>query len=254
VGETKLESVEIGKLDPELAAAIVAAHAEVESLHRDGKGQHGAYTSSDEVAFVARKALTKHGATWLRVGVDLGPCALEQCELGNQAYVGDAIEHGMILHKNGSFVIGSTRMPVIASKGRPHDKATGASLTYDAGHTLRGLMCLDREDKNHAVDRREDIDDGAPQPPRPPSNPKPPAANGKPSAADNLNKLREAVEERVERFRIEKEIATTRQAWAEACSVAGFDDPIGNGKGPYGCGFEPLGKIDRALKKVLGDE
>lgn len=131
-------------------------------------------------------------------------------------------------------------------------QAVGSAITYARRYQLLGMVGLAPKDDDGA-----EANANAPKTwdrQAPPKRNDAPASNGKPTAADNLNKLREAVEERVERFRIEKEIATTRQAWAEACSVAGFDDPIGNGKGPYGCGFEPLGKIDRALKKVLGDE
>lgn len=176
------QALTIMRVPPELARALVAAQKAVASVERDGSGQNGAYASADAIARVAREALTQHGAAWMRVGVEFAPPGLADCDIGNQAYIGDLCERWVIVHESGSALVGSSRMPIIASKGRPHDKAVGASLTYDVGHAVRGAMCLDREDKKHAVDKREDTDDGQwtrrEQPQR-----RPPASKPAPSPA-----------------------------------------------------------------------
>ena len=230
--------VTAGAVSPDLARALVAAQRQAQTLRRDGKGQHGAYTSSDEIAGVARDVLTAHGLAWVRLGVELCEAALHGCELGNQAYVGDLVERWALVHESGGALFASgSRMPVIASKGRPHDKAVGASLTYDAGAVLRGLLCLDREDKNTAVDQRHDEDDGRAQPePR--------------KVPSKLDALRDAVAEKVERYAAGYKLERSK-AWGEACVQAGYPGPLGAGKGPYGCGFDELGRINEALKRAL---
>lgn len=154
----------------------------------------------------------------------------------------------LLLHSSGQWLESKPLfMPVSGGA-----QAVGSAITYARRYQLLGMVGLAPKDDDGA-----EANANAPKTwerQAPPKRSDAPASNGKPSAAENLAKLREAVEERVERLRVLKELGTTRQAWAEACSAAGYDDPLGNGKGPFGCGFEPLGKIDRALKKELGDE
>jgi len=140
---------------PELYAALAVAQGQAESLTRDRSGEHGRYTTSDEIASVARKLLSANGLAWLRVSVTLEAPGLQDYDIGKQAYVGDAVESWLLVHASGGSISGTSRIPIVVSRGRPHDKAVGAGLTYDTGQTLRGLLCLDREDKD-AVDRRED--------------------------------------------------------------------------------------------------
>jgi hypothetical protein len=161
------------EIPPALAKAIVAAQAAGESLRRDSTGDKGKYTTADEIAFVARKVLTEHGAAWVRLDVSLESRALAESDIGKQSYVGDVVERWAIVHEGGGVLLGSSRMPVITSMGRPHDKAVGASLTYDVGGALRGALCMDREDKN-AIDRRADEGPGeAEQPAAKPNGTKP---------------------------------------------------------------------------------
>ena len=183
-------------LAPELAKAIVAAQRSVETLIRDGSGDKGAYTSSDAIAAQASKALNEHGAAWVRLDVDLVQPGLDSADvtqhadIGNQAYVGDVIQRWMIVHEGGAAVTGSSRMPVITSRGRPHDKATAASLTYDVGGALRGALCLDREDKQTAIDRRNDPDvDRGQQKPQPRPSPATKRETMKPESADEIKVL-----------------------------------------------------------------
>lgn len=148
-----------------LAAALVAAQRAANKLARDEKGDKGKYTSADAIADEARRVLAEHGAAWVLVDSELAPPGLEQCDIGAQAYVGDIVERWIIVHESGCALTGSSRMPVIASKGRPHDKAMSASQTYGHGVALRGALCLAREGKN-AIDKREDVDDGQPMRPQ----------------------------------------------------------------------------------------
>jgi hypothetical protein len=145
----------ITALAPELAKAIVEAHRACEMLERDGVGDKGKYTTGDAISAEARRVLNLHGAAWLLVDVGLEKPGLEISDIGQQAYVGDVREVWMIVHENGAALVGEGRMPVVTSRGRPHDKAVGASLTYGAGQILRGALNLVREDKN-AIDKRQD--------------------------------------------------------------------------------------------------
>lgn len=160
-------------IDPALAKAIVEAQRAAQMLERDGKGDKGKYTTGDAIAAEARRVLNLHGAAWIRIGLEPAERGLQEAEIGKQSYVGDVVESWAIVHESGAMLCGSSRMPVIVSPARPHDKAVGASTTYDVGIVLRGVLCLEREDKN-AIDRRPDVDDRQHQrqpPPRQPAKP-----------------------------------------------------------------------------------
>jgi hypothetical protein len=150
-------------LPPELAVAIVEGQRAVEAVIKDGHNKQlgKAYATSEAIAAAAKRALNSAGAAPVRMSVDTVPNSLQNFDLGNQAYCGDTIETWAIVHESGAAIVGSFRMPVVVSKGRPHEKAVSATLSYNAGVVLRGLLCMEREDK-HAVDRREDADDGRP--------------------------------------------------------------------------------------------
>ncbi len=219
-----------------LAKAIVAAQKAGDSLRRDASGDVGKYTTADEIAFVARKVLTEHGAAWVRLDVTLEARALAESDIGKQAYVGDVVERWAIVHKDGGALLGSSRMPVITSIRRPHDKAVGASLTYDVGGALRGALCMDREDKN-AVDRRkEDGPDDEPEqaPKVKPAKPKatpaaaPPPTDGDgelgPRCRGKAAGISKSIGERM------REIVKVRngkpaEVWADVLGEAGIDVP-----------------------------
>lgn len=165
-------TTDIANTNAELFAALARAQGAASSLKRDRSGEHGAYTTADEISFAARQLLSAQGLAWVRVRVTLDSPALADYDIGRQAYVGDVVEEWMLVHQSGGWLEGSSRLPVIVSRGRPHDKAVGAGLTYDTGQTLRGLLCLDRDDKD-GVDRREDKprehDEPEPRAPRGPN-------------------------------------------------------------------------------------
>ncbi len=223
--ESKYQSSHCIELPPALAAAIVAAQAAGESLRRDSTGDKGKYTTADEIAFVARKALTDHGAAWVRLDVTLEAPALAQADIGKQAYVGDLVERWAIVHKDGGALLGSSRMPVITSMGRPHDKAVGASLTYDVGGALRGALCMDREDKN-AIDRRADDEHHEPEPPAP----KRPAKTAAKPTSDLLGPrcsgkaagLGKAIDERMQVLHKMRKVKLA-DAWADVLAEAGIE-------------------------------
>jgi hypothetical protein len=157
---------------PNLDAALVAAQAKAKSLKRDGKNQHGGYkyATADQVADLGRALLTEHDLAWSRTKHRLCGPTLALSDIGNQAYVGDVIIEWTLRHgPTGETIAGEAQYPVITSSRRPHEKAVAASVTYGCGQILQGLLCWDREDEKHAVDRRadgaeDDVDEVAPEP------------------------------------------------------------------------------------------
>jgi hypothetical protein len=144
---------------PNLDAALVAAQAEARSLKRDGKNQHGGYkyATADQVADLGRQLFTKHGLAWSRTSTTLQGPTLKLADIGNQDYVGDVIIGWKLRHgPSGEQDTGTGTYPIITSKQRPHEKATAASVTYGCGQIIQGVLCWDREDEKHAVDRRGD--------------------------------------------------------------------------------------------------
>jgi hypothetical protein len=154
---------------PNLDAALVAAQAKAKSLKRDGRNQHGGYkyATADQVADLGRALLTEHDLAWSRTKHRLCGPTLALSDIGNQAYVGDVIIEWTLRHgPTGETIAGEAQYPVITSSRRPHEKAVAASVTYGCGQILQGLLCWDREDEKHAVDRRadgadDDVDDSA---------------------------------------------------------------------------------------------
>lgn len=145
----------VTSIPPELAKAIVEAQRAADVLERDGLGDKGKYTTGDAIAAETRRVLNLNGAAWVLLGTKLESSGLATADIGQQSYVGDILEEWAIVHEGGAMLCGTGRMPVVVSRGRPHDKAVGASLTYGTGQVLRGAMCFVREDKN-AIDRRAD--------------------------------------------------------------------------------------------------
>jgi hypothetical protein len=155
---------------PTLAAALVAAQGEAKSLKRDGKNQHGGYkyATADQVADLGRQLLTRHGLAWSRLSHRLQAPTLALADIGNQTYVGDVVICWALRHgPTGETLAGEAAYPVICSKQRPHEKATAASVTYGCGQIIQGVLCWDREDERHAVDRRADGEDDEPPAPKP---------------------------------------------------------------------------------------
>jgi len=214
-----------------LAAALVEAQSAVGAVTMNGRNDQirKDYATSDDICAAAKLALNAAGAAFVRLGTSVSPPGLADYELGNQGYAGDVEERWMIVHKDGAAIVGTTTMPVIVSKGRPHEKAVSASLTYGAGVTLRGVLCIEREDKN-AVDRREDkrSDDrinrrgGQPQrrqqgPEQPPQRPRC-TGKGKPIADANWARCNELAELYGQ---------PPGHVWETACAKLGFMDPKG---------------------------
>jgi len=156
----ELKSITIA---PELAAGIVAAQQAVRAVIKNGhNSQLGkSYATADDIAAAAKRALNEHGVAFVRIGVELVPPALKQFDLGAQGYAGDAIDRWILVHESGNGIEGAQSLPVIVSKGRPHEKAVSATLTYGFGVALRGLLCMEREERGNAVDDRSDYDDGS---------------------------------------------------------------------------------------------
>jgi len=183
------------ELPAELARAIVAAQQAVSKVEKAGYNKQlgKSYATADDIAAAGKAALNDHGAAFMRTDTRVQAPSLAEYDLGCQAYAGDVIASWMIVHESGAALVGLDEIPVIVSKGRPHDKAVSASLTYGFGVTIRGVLCMEREERDNAVDAREDVGDGRPmarrgQPPRsrprPPSGPTPPAGPVRPAKPD----------------------------------------------------------------------
>jgi len=160
-----------GDPQAELSAALVAAQLSVPQLHRDGKGDKGAYTTADHITSLARKHLNEHGLAWSRTSatVEAGKLmhSMEDPEsaegtgadIGYRCYAGDLVTTWELRHIGGGVLTGRSTMPVITGKGTPHDKAVAASATFLTGQTIRGILCWDRESKD-AVDKRVEEERG----------------------------------------------------------------------------------------------
>lgn len=179
-----------------LDAALVACQHACESISRDGFNQHQKfkYSTADNVVEYARRMLTAFGLAWSRTETRVRPCAMAfDVDIGKQAYVGDVVISWELRHESGEKLAGVSEYPVIVGSGRPHEKATQASITYGCGSILLGLLCLDREDENTRVDARDD--GGAPEParrqppakPAPANRPEPPRQTGKAPAKQPAN-------------------------------------------------------------------
>ncbi len=61
-----------------------------------------------------------------------------------------------VQHESGESFEATTSTSIIPEKGRPHDKAEAAALTYSLGYYLRGLLLLPRVEPGSQVDERRD--------------------------------------------------------------------------------------------------
>ena len=155
-------------IPPAVAAALVRAQARAETVARDSKNlQIGyRYSTADAIAATAREVLTAEGLAFARLRVvPVAERTLAETEIGAQSYVGDVEITWALIHTSGAALVETSRIAVICSKARPQDKATAASVTYATGQILLGLLCLDREDREHGVDSRAE---GGPSPRRAP--------------------------------------------------------------------------------------
>lgn len=108
----------------------------------------------------------------------------------------------------------------------------GSAITYARRYQLLAAVGLAPEDDDGAAAQA--------------AAPKPAAV----AAPSRLDKLRKAVEEKVAALADAREW-TKAATWASACEDAGFPEPLGNGRGPWGCTFEELPRINDALKEAL---
>jgi hypothetical protein len=167
-----------------LSAAIIACQNACWSMTRDKFNKSGGYgyASADNVSEYARKMLTAFGLCWTRTSCLVRGPSMLSCDIGGMSCVGEVAIGWSLRHESGEHIDGVSEYPVIAQRGRPHDKATQASITYGTGNILMGLLCLDREDKHTTVDGRDDARaDDRPAPPPKPAASKPPAAKPAPA-------------------------------------------------------------------------
>jgi len=212
-----METLDLIEVAPALAAAIVAAQLAADAVPKRGHNKQlgKKYATADDIAAAAKKALNANGAAFVRVGVDLDAGKLEDFDLGNQGYAGDSVETWMLIHESGAALVGTQRVPIVVSKGRPHEKALSATLTYADGFALRGILCLEREEPGNNVDGRDDApgqDQIQRRPSRPPT-------------------LREQVISQVDR--VARELRMNKgAAWSECLAAAELPSDLGGDKGP----------------------
>ena len=165
-------------LPPKLAAAFIAAVCEAQQLQRDGSHtSHGAYSTADSILAEMRRILSPEGLHLARLGHELSekrsllevmpddPVSVfrqgDPSLAGNMYYVGEVRFRWILFHSSGEYMLSdqwgtASPIPVIAQRGRPHDKSVEAAITYAWGKFVQGFLGLDREDKNTAVERRND--------------------------------------------------------------------------------------------------
>jgi hypothetical protein len=139
-----------------LFAALMAVHAEVETLPKDGWNDQSSYSfaKGDTVVRQSRGLLAKHGLLWVRTGAYVTGPTLNEGSIGRMSYVGNVVISGKLLHSNGELAV-SAEVPIVAMGARPHDKAWAASITFGTGYLLLGLLNQDRADAAEIDNRSE---------------------------------------------------------------------------------------------------
>lgn len=135
-----------------------------------------------------------------------------------------------LLHSSGEWL----RMQALFMPVAGGAQDIGSAITYARRYQLLAAVGLAPED-----------DDGAAaQAATPKQSPR-----AQPAQPSKLELLQQAVEDKVQAYAEAYEV-TLAVAWSDACSAAGFPR-LGGDKGPWGCGFADLGKINAELKKAL---
>lgn len=228
-------------MDAALASALCDAQTDAATLERNEKGDKGAYTSSDVIALNARECLNKHGLSWMRTGVEIRAGKLMHSmedpdnaehtgsDIGMQCYAGDVLTKWILIHKEGGSIEGTSAMAVITSRGRPHDKAVAASLTYLTGQTLLRILCWDRETKE-AVDKRKELEarssrgggKGQPRPQGPPTRRPRPTDLGARCSGPKGGHISEANERHMKALAV-RDGCDMGEVWADGLRGAGVD-------------------------------
>lgn len=159
---------------PRIAAAIVAAQAQVKRVAKGDRNQHHGfdYASAEDIIAAGRAAMESTGLalivhrTYIRQGIgDLAEVVLV----------------GLLVHAESDERIRvRTSLPIIPGKGRPEDRATLGARTSALAYLIRDLLLLDRgEDIDSRDDRDHDPAERRRQAEQRPARPEPAAPPAK---------------------------------------------------------------------------
>lgn len=141
----------------QLAPALVAAQAEIKSIHKDRENSHfrNKYATLDAIVEQVRPVLAKHGLALLQ-----GATTPHTSEGGT--LVAFAVE-SMLVHQSGEWISNTALMPL----AKLDPQGAGAALTYGRRYALSALLSLatdDDDDGESAVAPRAAAPKAAPRP------------------------------------------------------------------------------------------
>lgn len=140
-----------------LAAALVAAQAELRAVYLDGRNPdyRSKYASLDNIIETVRPTLAKHG-----LAVVQGATSPHSDDAGRIAAI--AVET-MLVHASGEWICNTAIMPVVGrmlkggGRAEPDPQAGGSALTYGRRYGIAALLCLatDEDDDGNAAKAQE---------------------------------------------------------------------------------------------------
>lgn len=150
-------SVDLSHATPELFAALAQAHADMETVGKDGENtdRDYRYATAEAMIRAARKAMSPHGLAAWHTFYPTQPGIRGDGQIGRQFVCATVRIDWVVSHSGGGYIRGWAEIDAIASGGRTHDKAEAAAATYGWGFVLRGLLNMDRaEEDPNSVDQR----------------------------------------------------------------------------------------------------
>lgn len=151
------KTIDLSRITPELAAALVKAQAAASAVGKDGTNtQRGyRYATSESITEEARKCFASAGLAFLDMWTQYDP-GMSHGDIGKQ-FVGARVEmRWVLMHEGGGIIEGRADIDAVCSPARPPDKAVAAAVTYGRGFVLRGLLNLARADAEDVDQRRDE--------------------------------------------------------------------------------------------------
>lgn len=136
-----------------LGKALLNAQKAVETLTKESRNNFHKYNyvSCEAMIRAARECLGGAGLTLITLEQELSTFGIETSEpilMCKTVY--------QVTHEEGGYFTAVSNTPVVIEKGKPADKAMAAAKSLDLAYFLRNLLLIDKEDKQHAVDARDD--------------------------------------------------------------------------------------------------
>lgn len=130
------------KID-KLAAALSAAQADMQTVHKAQEGYGYKYADLASILEMARPILQAHGlaVVQLPVSCDDGQAGLET----------------IIMHTSGQSIARTYSMPVEKGKGMSLAQAHGAVITYMRRYSLASALLISQEDNDAAIERQQAV-------------------------------------------------------------------------------------------------